>query len=59
MRRIVHGVRDCRRVTVLRVTFTRGLGDSLDDPVREVVAYYTDEGDLIAEHDPHNEGATP
>lgn len=44
---------EIRRVTVTEVRFNRGEGCCTDDPTRMVTAYYDDDGNLLAEHDPH------
>jgi len=44
-------VNSCQEVTVIRIAFVRGCGQSPDDPVREVVAYYLPDGTLITEQD--------
>ena len=43
---------EVRTMTVVAVTFRRGEGCCEADPVREVIAYYALDGEVLAEHDP-------
>lgn len=49
---------DAQVVHVIRVEYGRGRGIP-DDPFRRVVAYFTFEGQRIAEHDPHLDESVP
>jgi hypothetical protein len=42
---------------VIVVTFRRGEGKSVEDPVRSVTAYYSLKGELLAESDPYLPGS--
>ena len=41
--------------SLIVVTFLRGTGEGVDDPVRQVTAYYDLDGTLLAERDFHDE----
>jgi hypothetical protein len=41
-----------KRVSVIEVRFTRGAGKDASDAMRQVVRYYNDDGQLLAEADP-------
>lgn len=42
---------EAREMTVIAVAFTRGKGCCEEDPVRLVTAYYSTDGELLAEFD--------
>ncbi len=44
-------IRNVRVVEVIRVSGVTGKGLANDDPVREVIEYWTKDGKLIARHD--------
>jgi hypothetical protein len=51
MKIVAYPVRECRRMMVTRIVLMRGEGIE-NDPVREVVLIFDDEGVCLAEHDP-------
>jgi hypothetical protein len=44
-------------VTVIEVLAVRGSGKDISDPVRVVREYWSFDGELLAERDPHREAA--
>jgi hypothetical protein len=52
IRKWEHGRLDeVRKVSVIRVRYARGAGIE-GNPIRQCVAYYTEGGELISDHDP-------